>query len=43
LHNKYYETFVELKEATVKFFRYATKYKEELSSLLTENFELIGV
>jgi transposase len=42
LHNKYYETFGELKEATVKFFRYATKYKEELSSLLTENFELIG-
>lgn len=42
LYNKYYETFEEFKNATKKFFRNAKKYKKSLSSLLTENFEIIG-
>lgn len=42
LYNKYYETFDELKKVTVKFFRYASKYKDELSTLLVEKFEIIG-
>lgn len=36
------EGVVVKREATVKFFRYAAKYRAELNSLLTENFELIG-
>lgn len=42
LHNKYYETFDELKKVTIKFFRHASKYKNELSTLLVEKFETIG-
>ena len=42
LYNKYYETFDELKKVTIKFFRNASKYKDELSTLLVEKFELIG-
>lgn len=42
LYNQYYETFDEFKEKTKKFFQYIRKYKKNLDSLLTENFETIG-
>jgi transposase len=42
LYNKYYETFEEFKRACKSFFRQSEKYKEGISSLLTENFQIIG-
>lgn len=42
LYNQYVETFQEFRAKTVRFFKYIRKYKDELSSLLTENFEIIG-
>ncbi len=42
LHNKYYETFDEFKKACKSFFRHTKRYKEDISSLLTENFQIIG-
>ncbi len=41
LYNKYYETFDEFKKACKSFFRQSKKYKESISSLLTENFQII--
>ncbi len=42
LYNKYYETFDEFKKACKSFFRQSKKHKESISSLLTENFQIIG-
>ncbi len=42
LNNKYYETFDEFKKACKSFFRRSKRYKEDLFSLLTENFQIIG-
>ncbi len=42
LYNKYYETFDEFKKACKSFFRRSKRYKEDISSLLTENFQIIG-
>jgi transposase len=42
LYNKYYETKSEFEEACVKFFRYIRKYRDELSTLLTDNFQVFG-
>jgi transposase len=42
LYNKYYETFDEFKKACKSFFRRSKKYKEEISSLLAEKFQIIG-
>ncbi len=42
LYNKYYETFDEFKKACKSFFRRSKKHKEDISSLLTENFQIIG-
>jgi transposase len=42
LYNKYYETFGEFKKACKSFFRRIKRYKEDLSSLLTENFQRMG-
>ncbi|MCP5004367.1 MAG: hypothetical protein GY941_10590 [Planctomycetes bacterium] len=42
LYNKYYETFDEFKKACKSFFRRSKKYKKDISSLLTENFQIIG-
>lgn len=42
LYNKYYETFEEFKRACKSFFRQIKKHKEGISSLLTENFQIIG-
>ncbi|MHC4139567.1 MAG: IS630 family transposase [Planctomycetota bacterium] len=41
LYNKYYETFDEFKKACKSFFRRIKRYKGELSSLMTENFQII--
>lgn len=43
LYNQYYETYIEFKDKTKKFFQYIRKYKMELSTLLTENFEIVGI
>jgi transposase len=40
LYNTYYEKFADFVEACQGFFRCRTKYKKELRSLLTENFQL---
>ncbi len=42
LYNQYYPTFNEFKEACKSFFRKKKKYKIELKSLLTENFQIIN-
>jgi transposase len=42
LYNRYYETRVEFEEACTKFFRYIRKFKVELSTLITDNFQVIG-
>lgn len=42
LYNQYVETYQEFREKTIRFFQYIRKYKDELSTLLTENFEIIG-
>ena len=38
LYNKYYETYEEFLAACKNFFRCRTKYRDELRSLLAENF-----
>ncbi len=43
LYNKYYEEFEEMEKACKKFFRHISYYKEELSSLMTENFQVIEI
>lgn len=40
LYNKYYETFEEFKIACKLFFKNIKKYRNELSSLLKDNFQL---
>lgn len=42
LYNRYYETKVEFDEVCLKFFKYIRKFKGELSTLVTDNFEVIG-
>ena len=39
--NHYYPTFKEFREEALKFFRNLKKYRKELDSLLTDNFQLI--
>jgi len=43
LYNKYYEKFDAFKEATLGFFENIEQYKDELDSLLTNNFNLLDV
>ena len=43
LYNQYYPTFTEFKEACLGFFRKKKKYRQELKSLLAENFQIMGV
>jgi transposase len=43
LYNRYYEKFDQMKEAVTQFFANMSSYSKELTSLLTENFEIIGV
>lgn len=42
LYNRYYETKIEFEEACEKFFRYIRKYRDELSTLLTDEFHVLG-
>jgi transposase len=42
LYNQYYKTRAEFKEACGKFFKYIRKHKDELSTLITDNFQIIG-
>jgi transposase len=42
LYNKYYEKFDNFKEATLEFFENIEQYKDELDSLLTNNFQLLN-
>ena len=42
-YNKYHEKFSVFKEKSMGFFQNIEKYKPELQTLMTDNFELIGV
>lgn len=42
LYDKYYEAFDEFKKACKSFFSRSKSYKKEISSLLTENFQILG-
>ena len=42
-YNKYYEKFSVFKEKSMEFFQNIENYKSELQTLMTDNFELIGV
>jgi transposase len=42
LYNKYYETKSEFEDACTSFFRYIRKYRDELSTLLTDEFHVLG-
>ncbi len=42
LYNRYYEKFDHMKKAACQFFENIASFKNELTSLLTENFEIIG-
>lgn len=43
LYNRYYEKFNDFKIACEDFFKNIRKYKNELQSLLTENFQILDV
>ncbi len=42
LYNKYYETYEEFKDKCLGFFEDIGKYKGELRTLLTDNFQLFN-
>lgn len=42
LYNRYYEKFTEFQTACEKFMRGVRKYKGELTSLITDNFKIVG-
>lgn len=42
LYNKYYEAKADFENACMNFFRYIRKYRDELATLLTDNFEVLG-
>lgn len=42
LYNRYFETFQQFKQQSLDFLSDLTKFSSELSSLLTENFQIIG-
>ena len=42
LYNKYYEEKADFEKACLKFFKYSRKFKDELSTLITDNFQLLG-
>lgn len=42
LYNKYYEKFSNFKEAALGFFENIKQFKDELDSLLTNNFQLLN-
>jgi len=42
LYNKYYETKEKFESACMQFLREIQKYKDELATLLTDNFQILG-
>lgn len=42
LYNHYYSTYAEFKIASLDFFKDMSRFKDELDTLLTENFHIIG-
>lgn len=42
LYNRYYEHLSDFETACVKFFRGIRKYRNELETLLTDNFQVFG-
>jgi transposase len=42
LYNRYFETFAEFEAACAAFFANPGRYRRELRSLLTQNFEIVG-
>ena len=42
LYGRYYETFALFKQACDAFFSAADRYRAELRTLLTDNFQIIG-
>lgn len=42
LYNRYFESFPEFQSACEEFFRHSRRYRDELQSLLTENFSIVG-
>jgi transposase len=42
-NNKYYKTFKEFKNSCLDFFQNIERFKPELSTLLTDNFQRIGI
>ncbi|PIV08006.1 IS630 family transposase [Candidatus Roizmanbacteria bacterium CG03_land_8_20_14_0_80_39_12] len=40
-NNHYFETYAEFKKTSLKFFRNLDSYKEELTTLMTDNFQLV--
>jgi transposase len=42
LYNHYYPTYLEFKTASLDFFENMHQYQDELDTLLTENFHIIG-
>jgi transposase len=40
-NNHYFETFEEFRKTTLKFFRNLDRYRDELQTLLTDNFQLV--
>ncbi len=42
-YNEYYEKFSVFKKESIGFYQNIEKYKSELQTLMTDNFELIGV
>lgn len=43
IYNKFYKTFSDFKNSTKSFFKNIDRYQYELSSLLTENFNIISL
>ncbi len=43
LYNKYYEKFAEFKVEVMLFFENIAQYNDKLSTLLTKNFQILGV
>jgi transposase len=43
LYNRYYQTFPEFKNKTLRFFQTIDKYKPELQTLLTDSFQTISM
>lgn len=39
--NRYFATFDEFRKETLKFFKYLSRYRSELDTLLTDNFQLV--